>query len=357
MNTPPTPGVVRGVVGDYLQPLLHTYLQQAGSLSVLATHSQHTEAWLYQPPPVVSADQYLTLISIVESLTQDTYLGLHMGANMQLQHFAFLGYALANATTLGMGLEQVLAFESEVHNLGLSEVRHEDGNIRFVWHSHFQAHPASRHLTESVLGGLVHLAQQLAGKPIPAMALTFVHDAPSPVSAHTYQRFCQGQCTFGQRENSILLADEVLAWPIPAAARKALSSIRPVIDNQLDALAPIKTRELLQRPQHNFLEQLQQQLHIAFVKGTPTLSHVARSFGITPRTLQRRLAAHGTGFQSTLDTTRQQLAQDYLQYSTLSILDISLQLGFNEQSSFHHFFKSRTGITPRQYRRLRMQVT
>lgn len=340
-----------GIVGEYLQPLLHTYLLQGGSLSTLAQHAGVSEAWLYQPPNTVNVDQYLALMSVVESLTCDPYLGLQIGTNMRLQNFDFLGYALANASTLGEGLEQVLAFESLVHNLGTSEVKKESGNIRFIWHSQYQAHPISRHLSESVLGGLIHLARQLAGKSIPTLEFTFIHQQYAKTTIKEYQRFCQGQCHFNSDQNSILLAEEVLAWPIPQSIRQALSSIQPIADNLLDTLTPLKKKELLQRPTQHFIDQLQQQIHLELMRGTPTLAKIADNLGQTPRTIQRRLTEAGSGFQIELDNIRSQLAEDYLRYSTMSILDISAQLSFKEQSSFNHFFKSRFDVTPLQYRK------
>ena len=71
---------------------------------------------------------------------------------------------------------------------------------------------------------------------------------------------------------------------------------------------------------------------------------------MSERTLRRRLADAGTGYQALLDEVRQALAEEMLDTGVLSVEDVAQRLGYAEASSFIHAFKRWRGMTPSQYR-------
>lgn len=73
---------------------------------------------------------------------------------------------------------------------------------------------------------------------------------------------------------------------------------------------------------------------------------VARSLGISTRTLQRRLGGEGVTFQELLAGVREELARHYLTQSTLSPTEIAFLLGYDNPNSFHRAFSQWTGNTP-----------
>jgi AraC-like DNA-binding protein len=77
---------------------------------------------------------------------------------------------------------------------------------------------------------------------------------------------------------------------------------------------------------------------------------VARALHMSPRSLQRKLAAQGTTFRKLLQAVREELAQSYLADGSLTLLEISYLLGFSEQSAFSRAFKRWTGSTPQDFR-------
>ena len=82
-----------------------------------------------------------------------------------------------------------------------------------------------------------------------------------------------------------------------------------------------------------------------------TLEHAALALGMSPRSLQRHLDQESFKFQEILDLVRQELARIYLRDPQLSILDVSLLLGYAEQSSFTRAFRNWFGATPSSWRR------
>ena len=94
----------------------------------------------------------------------------------------------------------------------------------------------------------------------------------------------------------------------------------------------------------------------ALLEGLPSgllaSADIARKLALSKRTLQRRLEAEGTGFQRVLAETRADLARHYLEKTTLPVAEISFLLGFDEANSFYRAFRSWTGSTPDNVRRL-----
>ena len=84
--------------------------------------------------------------------------------------------------------------------------------------------------------------------------------------------------------------------------------------------------------------------------GRTSIGAVSKALGVSPRTLQRQLAAEGKSFQRVLDATRADLARHYLGKSTLSGAEISLLLGYEDPSSFSRAFHAWTGQTPESAR-------
>src|SRR5262245_43767809 len=77
---------------------------------------------------------------------------------------------------------------------------------------------------------------------------------------------------------------------------------------------------------------------------------IARSLGMSERTLARRLSDEGLNFTEILQQLRRDLAVRYLDDRKLHISKIAWLLGFQEVSAFTHAFKRWTGKTPSQVR-------
>lgn len=71
---------------------------------------------------------------------------------------------------------------------------------------------------------------------------------------------------------------------------------------------------------------------------------------MSPRTLQRKLAASKTRYGKLFDDVSKDLALRYVEDSHRSITDISYSLGFAGPSSLARAFKRWTGLTPSEYR-------
>ena len=83
----------------------------------------------------------------------------------------------------------------------------------------------------------------------------------------------------------------------------------------------------------------------------PTLTFCARLLGMTPRTLQRHLAAEKVRFVDLRDQVRHGRACALLRDNDLPFAAIAEQLGFADVANFYHAFRRWEGCAPGEYRK------
>lgn len=87
-----------------------------------------------------------------------------------------------------------------------------------------------------------------------------------------------------------------------------------------------------------------------------TIGDSAALIGMSERTLQRRLAEDGTSFNEVLDQIRFDAARQLLQNDSVSVTDISGELGYKDPANFTRAFRRWAGVSPRKHRQLLSQA-
>lgn len=87
-----------------------------------------------------------------------------------------------------------------------------------------------------------------------------------------------------------------------------------------------------------------------YLEESPTISDSADLVGMSERTLQRRLAQDGTSFNELLDQVRFDTAKQLLQNNSISVTDISGELGYTDSANFTRAFRRWAGVSPRKHR-------
>ena len=137
----------------------------------------------------------------------------------------------------------------------------------------------------------------------------------------------------------MLLAAADMAMPLPTH-HPALGQMQEhLLDDQLSLLGQTTTSTLVCAEIARRLPQ-----------GEPRRQDVAAGLGLAERTLQRRLQQESVSFQSLLDRTRRELAQQYLAEDRHTLTDVADMLGFVDSSNFFRACKRWFGLPPAQYR-------
>ena len=145
---------------------------------------------------------------------------------------------------------------------------------------------------------------------------------------------------FGTDRDALMVSRDSLEIP----NRLGDDSVSRFFDSHLDK----ELQALDQEPQ--LATRVRAQVSQRLSQGVPTISEVARSIGMSGRTLQRRLGDEGVTFQDTVDAARRELAERLLRVTDYSLAEVAFLTGFSEQSAFTRAFKRWAGQTPRSFR-------
>lgn len=156
----------------------------------------------------------------------------------------------------------------------------------------------------------------------------------------TYENFLGAPIRLGGEHATLAFDIDLVSAPVAAADAEVAEYFRSVLER---AAPPVAHEDLL-------LRQLRATIGEALMQGTPTVDRVARTLGLGPRTLQRRLSERDMSFAEVLDSCRRSLAEGYLADPSLSLAEIAYLLGFSEQTSFFRAFRRWHGTTPGAFR-------
>lgn len=272
-----------------------------------------------------------------EVLSGDSDFGLHVGEHIKPAHYNILGYLTMSCRNLAEAIEGLLQFEPLVGTVARSQVTSDAGGcIHLQWQCPFQPFPP-RHIGETTLASWVSYARWITGRNESPIAVHFQH--PEPARTREHRRLFNCPVHFGQPHTELVIDPAQLSLPLKRS------------DPGLRARMDRKARLELERDGESaFTREVRRAIVARLGTGTPELEAIAGYFGLSPRSLQRRLTAAGTRFNTLVDQARHELAHEYLHHSELSLGDIAFMLGFSEQSAFTRAFRRWTGESPGRYR-------
>lgn len=106
-------------------------------------------------------------------------------------------------------------------------------------------------------------------------------------------------------------------------------------------------------PASDFLGSIEQLVRVFLSDKRLGIEHLATLAGLSPRTLQRRLAEVGLDYSELVDRVRFKTAIALLDERGMKLIDIAYELGYSDAANFTRAFKRWTGVTPSQFRQLR----
>jgi AraC-like DNA-binding protein len=285
----------------------------------------------------ISLDDTLAIWRSVEQLSEDPLFGFHMGQSLKPAHFQLLAFTMFSSSTLGNAIEKILKYQRLISDGGEFTLIPQEDNTSLVYTP--TASNFSYHQIDAVLVATLSFARWLLGREITPLKLTFTHDDKGGLIQ--YRSFFGCDVEFNEAQNSILFTSHLLQETLPGFNKGLATVHEQMADSQLQHLiAP----DIITRVQECF----------------PLMSHdsinrdnIAAQLAMSGRSLQRKLQEQGSSFQKLHDDYRHQHSLQLLANTHLSLMDIALQLGFSESSTFYRAFKRWQGLTPGEYRQQR----
>jgi len=262
--------------------------------------------------------------------------GLRLAGLRRLATLGPLSVVLSQEPDLRSALGLLCRYEHS-YNEALRLRLDEDGDLATMrlWFEFGEPAP-TRQATELATAALLGIVRELLGRQWEPLSICFTHRAPESLDGH--RAVFGPRLQFGHEFSGLVF----YAVELDAANMASDPLLRPYADQLRQALgAP---------PAATVTGQVTQLVEMLLPVGRCSTHHVARSLGVTQRTLHRKLAAEGQSFSAIVHTTREALAERYLSADRYSQTDVSDLLGFTAPSAFSRWFRQRFGVSPTQWR-------
>jgi AraC-like DNA-binding protein len=270
-------------------------------------------------------------------------LGILVGQQTQISDLGTFGHLLCQSLTL-FDLLTTLERMINTYNSGEKLWIVQEGD-RAGLHHRYSSPPTFGSQQARLYAVLIYLKvfQLVLGQAWQPIA---IHLEVSPSkSLINIKMFADTQIVFAQPSSAIIFPRSLLSSPLQQPATPHTAAYQSDYET-LQSSAPSP----------NFLESLRQLLRSLLRDGYPDIDLVAEIAGMSPRSLQRRLAENDLSYSHLVEKVRFEMAVDLLQDADIKLIEISAELGYADAANFTRAFKRWAGISPREFRNQHIKV-
>ena len=264
------------------------------------------------------------------------HFGLLVGHKMNLQSLGLTGLLARNTDNVEAALQCVVKY-LYLHSQGSQmELIVSDDLATLSFASFHPDLEMDIQVGDAALAMMLNVMITLCGPEFKPTEIQFAHRVPKNIKP--YQRIFNAPLWFDAQQNAMLFPAEWLNVHLSGK------------DAVLQHILEIQVAALEARHFFDFREQVRSVLYTSFRHGQFNEDKIAEIFSIHSRTLNRRLASTGSGFQELLDECRYQFAQQMLSDTSLNVGEIASLLGYSRSSSFIRGFRRWSSTTPALWR-------
>jgi AraC-like DNA-binding protein len=273
---------------------------------------------------------------------------LEFGRRLNINSHGPLGFAAVSAPTLGDGIATLGAF-ARIRSPYIEYNSFEQDRqlvLRF---------DTSKYPLGELEVPLVEILQQIALSYVRAVlgegnsdaTLYFAYAARGHASR--YREAFASRCEFSAGLNGLALPLALKALPCPLHDEKIY---RSSLSRCRESLAGVLAEgDVVARATHWLAAHFEQISTQRKFTSLPRLEQLADAWGVTTRTVIRRLAEHGTRFGDLRAAQQLEMARRMLDDAGYTVGEIGYLLGYGDPANFGRAFKRLSGQSPSEYRR------
>jgi AraC-like DNA-binding protein len=269
----------------------------------------------------------------------DPGFGLTIAQVWQPGDFHALGCAFLASSTLRCALNRLVRYNALVYGVISYSVVERDDHAILSYSAENGVFNEPAILEDTRWAVVLDACRRVYGEDLDPLEVAFLHSEPDS-ARDKFSEYFRCPVRFGEPVATMTFPADVLDKPLPASNREVALTLDRTLS---EYLAKLQRDDIVSRTRATIGEYLP--------SGNLTDKVVADALQLSPRTLQRKLAAEDTTFRKLVETVRHELAETYLADGSFTLIEISYMLGFSEQSSFSRAFKRWTGFTPQEFRR------
>ena len=260
-------------------------------------------------------------------------LGLETGFRQNIHSVGLVGFAMLTSATVEEAVKLGMQFQKNTGSMLEFDTRLTKEGVAITAASRFPEPGIYRFLVEEAFANFLTIGIGLLGDGFKPLRVELAY--PEPAHSAAYKRIFGCEIRFGTIENLFLcdpsLYKQPLATSDPYTNRQLLECIAYHHERAREA---VETTEAVERVLRQKLEK------------RISISGVAKTLGMSERTLRRRLAEASVSFQDLLDDLRKNKALELLGNPQMSIEQVAFAVGFTDSHNFRRAFRRWTGTTP-----------
>lgn len=337
--------------------LLGAHLSSEGvDLNALFSHTSLSWDELLERQRFISFEQFRSLASAAINGLERPWLGLEISSIIQVSSHGPLGYgALASKDGLTAFnlVEQMMPTRLLLYRFELKQV---DEHCIFKIHEVLDTEELQEFIQVMLLGSFLDMLEKITGTKVDGadLVIRFPFDIPSWHQRYE-QHFQNLDIHFSSPGFEIEMPSSLLSKPCLTADqfayKNAVRECEALMQKQTVQLQPLPPDQvLLSSDQSTFADQIVNELAVSEMP-FPGLECFAERFGMSSRTLIRKLKAEGVRYQDLVDEVRKDQATWALQNTHQSMDQIAESLGFIDTSNFSRVFRRWFACTPSEFRK------
>jgi AraC-like DNA-binding protein len=281
---------------------------------------------------LLSPLQYLQLLRAGAQVAASAETSFMLGRQSLPGHFGAASHALLRAPTLRAALQVLCANPARLSPLLAPRFVVEPELAVLYWTDACPAAGQRGFLVEMQMSAVAAMGDWLAGERLP---WRYCFNRTPPRATEQHEAHLGSALRFNCQIDAMLIEPAWLdrPWASPRATRSA------------ELHQALAREALAEDGRRSFLALLYDEL-LAAVRTGPSLERIAQHFCISPATLKRRLAAHGTHFQAELDQVRLHVALQLIHCRGLDNEAVARYLGIADATNFRRSIKRWSGLTP-----------